>query len=120
MQCAFGHCDGVDSLIRQLVGNASAYFLYEATDTESVLFELLIDPLGYFPTSNRWVAFQPEHLSRRTAGTGSCTRICARVTMLLLVTRKCEVDRENSHFSLVNRSFFETKMNALKATISES
>jgi len=42
------------------------------------------------------------------------------MTTFLLAGRERDADREKSRFSLVKRLFFETKMNVLKSTISQS
>jgi hypothetical protein len=54
------------------------------------------------------------------AQANSCARNCARMTTFLLVRRKRDADRGKLRLPLVNRSFFETKRNAVKSTISES
>jgi len=42
------------------------------------------------------------------------------MTSILLAGRERDAKLEKARFSLVNRSFFETKRNALKAMISQS
>jgi len=42
------------------------------------------------------------------------------MTTFLLASREDDFNPQKSRFSLVNRSLFETKRNALKATILES
>ena len=49
-----------------------------------------------------------------------CTRICAKMSWFLLVIREYDLVRDKVRFSLVNRLFFETRRNVLKAVISKS
>jgi len=49
-----------------------------------------------------------------------CTRVCARMTRFLLVSREGRRFRDKTNFPLVNQSFFEMKSDVLKAMISES
>jgi len=49
-----------------------------------------------------------------------CARICARMTMFLLVLREDESLGEKTRFPLVNQLFFEMKSAVLKSMISES
>ena len=51
---------------------------------------------------------------------GICARICARMMTFLVLIRELAIDRQKSRFPLVNESYFETKSDVLKSTISES
>jgi hypothetical protein len=52
--------------------------------------------------------------------TDVCTRICARMSLFPLASREDDSNRQESRFFLVNRLSFETIVNVLKSTISES